>query len=185
MRLRRNKLDNDRYYSAYNTIARSQQVQGVTVLPITDSLMIERDMREDLYKVSVDLQKALKNPGCSADLVLRDGDRIIVERQLNTVRLVGAIPYQSTVPYVKGKHVAYYLRKGGISPSYRNRKMTYIIDQNGQAQNCRRFSKVAPGSQVYLRERATDLTSAQKVSIITSAASALVTAAAVIISILK
>lgn len=185
MRLRRNKLDNDRYSSAYNTIARSQQVQGVTVLPITDSLMIERDLREDLYKVSVDLQKALKNPGCSADLVLRDGDRIVVERQLNTVRLVGAIPYQSTVPYVKGKRIAYYLRQGGIIPSYRNRKMTYIIDQNGQAQNCRRFSKVAPGSQVYLRERATDLTSAQKVSIITSAASALATAAAVVISIVK
>lgn len=185
MRLRRNKLDNDRYSSAYNTIARSQQVQGVTVLPITDSLMIERDLREDQYKVSVDLQKALKNPGCSADLVLRDGDRIVVERQLNTVRLVGAIPYQSTVPYVKGKRIAYYLRQGGIIPSYRNRKMTYIIDQNGQAQNCRRFSKVAPGSQVYLRERATELTTAQKVSIITSAASALTTAAAVVISILK
>lgn len=185
MRRRQSVLDNLRYNNANNTIYRSTQMQGVTTLPISDSLLVEREMREDFYKVAVNLKEVKKNPGSEVDLVLRDGDRIVVEKQKNTVALTGNVPYPNSVPYVEGKTIRYYLRQGGIRASHRNLKMSYAIGPNGQGHAYRRSYKVEPGSEIFLREATSELTSAQKVSIFISAASTLATVAAVVISVLK
>lgn len=184
-RIRQQRLDQERYGSTYNAIIRSSQMQGVTTLPISDSLLVKMRLREDVYKVAVDIRKALKSPGCAEDLVLRDGDRIIVEGQKNTVLLSGTLPYKGAVPYVEGKTLKHYLRQGGIRPTRRNLKMSYVIDQNGQAHAYRRFKKVEPGSEVFLRETTSEMTTAQKVSILVSVASTFATAAAVVVSVLK
>lgn len=185
LRLRQKRLDSDRFANSFNLTARTTQMQGVTTLPIADSLLVERDMREDQYKIAVDLPKILKKPGCNEDLVLRDGDRIVVQEQKNIVTLIGAVPYRSSVPYVKGKTQKYYLRQGGIRPTRRNCTMSYVIGPNGQASSYRRFKKIEPGSEICLRETTDELTTAQKVSILASVASTFTTAAAVVISVIK
>lgn len=185
MRRRQNLLDDLRYNSAFNTTMRSSQMQGIITLPISDSLLVEREMRNDFYKVAVDMASVLKRPGSDIDLVLRDGDRIVVEKQKNTVILSGSVPYKSTVPYVKGKTLKYYLRQGGIRPTRRNLKMSYSIGPNGQGHAYTRNYQIEPGSEIFLREATSELNSTQKVSIFISAASTLATVAAVIISVLK
>lgn len=185
MRERQARLDRDRFYSTYNAILRSSQMQGITTLPISDSLLIVRDTRLGFYKVAVDIRKALKKPGCAADLILRDGDAIIVEKKKNTVSLSGAVAYKGFVPYVEGKRLKYYLRQGGVQPSRRNLKMSYVVGPNGQALSYCKFKKIEPGSEVVLRESTSELTTSQKVSIIVSVASTFATAAAVVISILQ
>ncbi len=185
LRLRRNRLDADRFSNTNFAIQRTSQMQGVTKLPISDSLMVVRDTREDIYKVAVDVRKVQKKPGCPDDLVLRDGDIIVVEKVKNTVYLTGTVPYKGAVPYVKGKTLKYYLRQGGIRPTHRNLKMAYTISQNGQAMSYRRWRKVEPGSEIYLRETTSEMTTAQKITIFTSVASTFATAAAVVIAVLK
>lgn len=185
LRLRMNQLDKDRYTSAYYTATRASQMQTLTMLPITDSLMVERDMREDLYKVAVDIRKALKNPGCDADLVLRNGDRIVVLPVQNTVVLSGEVAHKGAVPYVEGKRLKYYLRQGGIRATRRNIRNAYVVAQNGEAQAGRRNVKVDPGSEVVLRQINQDMNTAQTVSIVVSIASTLATMAAVVISVLN
>jgi len=184
-RMRQNRLDDDRYNNSNNLINRSSQMQGITTLPISDSLLIERTMRENCYKVAVDVRKALNKPGCTEDLVLRDGDRIVVEEQKNTVYITGTVPYRGAVPFVEGKTLKYYLRQGGVRPSHRNLKMSYVIDQNGQAHAYRRFKKIEAGSEIYLRETTSEMKTSEKVSVIVSMASAFATAAAVVISVLN
>lgn len=185
MRIRRNRLDADRYNSAYSASQRASQMQTLTDLPITDSLLVERYMREDLYKVAVDIHKALSKPGCAEDLVLRDGDRIVVMAHQNTVKISGAVPYVSAVPYVEDKSLMYYLRQGGIRATRKNIKNTYIISLNGEAKAARRYMSVEPGSEIVLREKVQDLNTAQTVSVITSVASTMATMAAIVISVLR
>ncbi len=185
LRIRQNRLDIVRFNTVYGATQRASQMQTLDVMPISDSLLVVRDTREDVYKVAVDLQKVLKHPGCEEDLVLRNGDRIVVEAQKNTVKLAGNVPYKGSVPYVEGKTLKFYLRQGGIRPSRRNLKMTYVIAQNGQASSYRRFKEIEPGSEIYMREVTSELTTAQKVSIWASVASTLATAAAVVISIIN
>ncbi|MBQ0057270.1 MAG: SLBB domain-containing protein [Bacteroidales bacterium] len=185
IRLRRNKLDADRYSSAYMSSQRASQMTTLTMLPITDSLLIERDLREDLYKVSVDIQEALGKPGSDKDLVLRDGDRIVVLPVQNTVRISGAVPYVCTVPYVEGKRLKHYLRQGGIRADRKNVRNTYIIAQNGEAIAAHRRTKVEPGSEVVLREKISDMNSAQRITALATISSTLATMGAVIIAVLK
>ena len=185
LRLRLKDLDKQRYASAYQATLRATQMQPLTMLPITDSLMVEREMREDFYKVAVDIQKVLDKPGCPQDLVLRDGDRIVVLPLENTVKISGAVAYEGTVPYVEGYRLKHYLRQGGIRASRNNVRNTYIVAQNGSAINAHRNTKVEPGSEIVLRERTQALNTSQTVSVIVSIASTMATMAAVVISVLR
>lgn len=185
-RMRQMRLDEERTAHAYNIELRASQLQpGAKTLPISDSLLVEQYLREDYYKVAVDLPKVLAEPGSDEDLALQDGDRVIVNPYINTVKLAGNVPYQGAVPYVEGKTLKYYLRQGGVTSNRRNIKMSYVIGPNGQAFSGRRNMKIEPGSEVYLRQSTEALTTAQKISIFATVASTFATAAAVVISVVK
>lgn len=185
-RMRQIRLDEERFNVSYTIERSASQLQpGAKTLPITDSLLIEQFMREDYYKVAVDLQKILKNPGCPEDLALQDGDRVVVNPHVNTIKLAGNVAYAGAVPYVKGESLKHYLRQGGVTASRRNVKMSYVIGPNGKAMSGRRHMEIEPGSEIYLRQSTEALTTAQKISIFATVASTFATAAAVVISVVK
>jgi len=188
LRLRQKSLDNSRFSNTF-TIERytsgAMSDNNKKHLPLSDSLLIERDMREDFYKVAIELKKVLKKPGSSEDLVLRDGDRIVISPQVNTVKLSGAVAYASAVPYVKGERLKFYLRQSGVQPSIRNIRASYVIGPNGQAKAGRRRMEIEPGSEIVLVQRNEPLAVAQKVSIFASIGSTLATVTALVISVLK
>ena len=119
-----------------------------------DSLYREQNQHEDIYRVAVNLQSVLKNPGGVDDLILRGGDRLVVEETNNTVKITGAVPFENTVPYVKGKNVKYYMQQGGAR-GRSNRRWAYIIYQNGSAQMVKDGAEVEPGCTIVLPERHT------------------------------
>lgn len=74
---------------------------------------IEKFQVPDEYPVGIDLAEAMKNPGSDADLVLRDGDRLIVPQYNGTVKVNGAVMYANTVAYERGKRLRLLHRPGG------------------------------------------------------------------------
>ena len=93
------------------------------------------------YPVGIDLVEAIKNPGSDADIVLREGDRLIVPQYNGTVKINGAVMYSNTVAYEKGKSVAYYVDQAGGFASDAVKRRAYIIYMNGKvakvgAQRC-------------------------------------------------
>ena len=46
---------------------------------------------EDTFTVGIDLEKALTNPGSTADIVLREGDVVSIPKNNNTVTINGAV----------------------------------------------------------------------------------------------
>ena len=148
-----------------------------------DSLLQEKYTHEDIYRVAVNLQSALKNPGGVDDLVLRDGDRVIVEEINNTVRITGAVPYENTVPYVKGKSAKYFMQQGGAR-GRANRKWAYIVYQNGSAQMIKDGAKVEPGCSIVLPERHTTV-DPTKTSMWVGIGSTIATMAAVVVSAIR
>jgi protein involved in polysaccharide export with SLBB domain len=148
-----------------------------------DSLLQEKYTHEDIYRVAVNLQSAIKNPGGVDDLILRDGDRLIVEEVNNTVRITGAVPYENTVPYVKGKSAKYFMQQGGAR-GRANRKWAYIVYQNGSAQMIKDGAKVEPGCSIVLPERHTTA-DPTKASLWVGIGSTIATMAAVVVSAIK
>lgn len=102
----------------------------------------------DEYPVGIDLAAALKNPGCDDDLVLREGDRLVVPQYIGTVKINGAVMYANTVAYEKGKRASYYIdQAGGFAPDAIKSK-SYIIYMNGKVAKVGHGAKVQPGCEI-------------------------------------
>ena len=104
----------------------------------------------DEYPVGVDLEEALKRPGSDADVVLRDGDRLIVPQYNGTVKVNGAVMYANTVAYEKGKRASYYIDQAGGYAADAVRKRAYIIYMNGKVAKVGHGAKVQPGCEIVI-----------------------------------
>lgn len=113
----------------------------------TDTLSLKVD---SVFSVGIDLQKALAAPGSDADVVLREGDRLIIPEMVNTVKINGAVMMPNTVSFQKGKSVKYYINQaGGFSNNARKSK-AFIIYMNGQVAKVGSSGKnlIEPGCEI-------------------------------------
>ena len=102
----------------------------------------------DSYPVGIDFEKALKNPGCDEDIVLREGDRIIVPEYNGTVKISGDVMYPNTVTYEKGKRPVYYIDQAGGWGNRAKKSHTYIIYMNGKVAKVGHNAKIQPGCEI-------------------------------------
>ncbi|WP_308225782.1 polysaccharide biosynthesis/export family protein [Prevotella sp.] len=102
----------------------------------------------DEYPVGIDLELAIKNPGDDADMVLREGDRLIVPQYNGTVKVNGAVMYANTVAFEKGKRASYYIDQAGGYASDAVKSRAYIIYMNGKVAKLSHGAKVQPGCEI-------------------------------------
>lgn len=100
------------------------------------------------YYVGLELEKALKNPGGEHDLLLRNGDKIIVPQYTETVKINGEVMYPNTVGYVKGKKAKFYIKQAGGYGQRAKKRHTIIIYMNGKVAKAKTGAKVLPGSEI-------------------------------------
>lgn len=102
----------------------------------------------DEYPVGIDLSEAIKHPGSDEDLVLREGDRLVVPQYNGTVKINGAVMYANTVGYEKGKRASYYIDQAGGFASDAVKNKAYIIYMNGKVAKVSHGAKVQPGCEI-------------------------------------
>lgn len=102
----------------------------------------------DEYPVGIDLAEALKNPGSDEDLVLREGDRLIVPQYDGTVKINGAVMFANTVAYVKGKRASYYIDEAGGFASDAVKSKAYVIYMNGKVAKVSQGARIQPGCEI-------------------------------------
>ena len=102
----------------------------------------------DEYPVGIDLTEAIKHPGSDDDLVLREGDRLVVPQYNGTVKINGAVMYANTVGYEKGKRASYYIDQAGGFASDAVKNKAYIIYMNGKVAKVSHGAKVQPGCEI-------------------------------------
>ena len=102
------------------------------------------------YPVGIDLAEAIKHPGSDADLILREGDRLIVPQYNGTVKINGAVMYANTVAYEKGKSVSRYIDEAGGFAADAYKSKAYIIYMNGKVAKIGHGAKVEPGCEIVI-----------------------------------
>ena len=102
------------------------------------------------YPVSIDLPEALANPGSDADIILREGDRLVIPQYNGTVKINGAVMLANTVAYEKGKKASYYIDQAGGFASDALKSKAYIIYMNGKVAKLSHGAKVQPGSEIVI-----------------------------------
>ena len=113
-----------------------------------DSVSLEKLMADDYYAVGIELDKALSNPGSDYDVVLREGDRLVVPEYVSTVKINGDVMYPNTTVYLKDKRVKYYIAQAGGYGARAKRNKAYIVYMNGRVARVKGRAKVEPGCEI-------------------------------------
>ena len=108
------------------------------------------------FDVGINLKEAVDKPGGAADIVLRDGDRIIVPMFTNTVKINGEVMFSNTTPFVKGKSLKYYIEKAGGYSQRAKKSKAYVVYMNGSVAKAKKRSSklVQPGCEIVVPARA-------------------------------
>ena len=151
-----------------------------------DSLDIRKLDIGTTYAVGIELDKALAKPGSNADLVLREGDRIIIPEYNGTVKISGDVMYPNTVAYEKGKSVSYYIDQAGGWGNRAKKSKTIIVYLNGTVAKVSHKAKVRPGCEIVVasKPKSDGKSLAQWLAIGTSTAS-IATMIATIVNLIK
>jgi protein involved in polysaccharide export with SLBB domain len=120
----------------------------------TDSIQTNQLSLYKTYTVGIYLDKAMENPGGDFDIVLRDGDRIIVPEYNGTVKISGNVQFPNTVAYTEGKGYKWYVNKAGGFGNRAKKSKSFIIYQNGTMAQVGRGTKVEPGCEIVVPTKA-------------------------------
>ena len=130
------------------------------ILAGNDSIALAKAVQKlenmETFDVGINLKEAVEKPGGAADIVLRDGDRIIVPVFTNTVKINGEVMFSNTTPYVKGKNLKYYIEKAGGYSQRAKRSKAYVVYMNGSVAKAKKRSTklVQPGCEIVVPARA-------------------------------
>ena len=156
----------------YEQVAAEEAAKTGKSVDITNSERIKKFQIEDTYSVGIELDKAIANPGSDVDIVLREGDRIVVPQYTGTVKINGEVMYPNTVGFVKGKKASYYIDQAGGFNNKAKKGQTYIIYMNGMVAKVSHNAKPMPGCEIVVPAKATTKMSiAETMTIGTSVAS--------------
>ena len=140
----------------------------------------------DTYPVGIELDKALSNPGSDDDIVLREGDRIIIPTYNGTVKIDGEVMYPNTVAFKDGKNAKYYINQAGGYNRYAKKNMAYVIYMNGTVAKVSDGAKIRPGCEIVVPQKAMNRkTGLSEYLAIGSTAAAIATMGATIGNLLK
>ena len=109
--------------------------------------------------IGINLDQILKNPGLKSDLLIEDGDIIIIPKKLETVRLRGELLYPTTVRHSPSRGLKYYINSAGGFDLKAKRSSTYVVFANGDVARTKKFlffnlyPKAEPGCEVIVPKK--------------------------------
>lgn len=121
-----------------------------TVQRQMDSVDISKIEVLDIQTVGIELDKALSNPGSDYDVVLQDGDKLIIPQFTNTVKISGNVIFPNTVTYKENKSLKYYIEQAGGYGQNAKKSKAIIIYKNGTVARAKgsKSSLIQPGCEI-------------------------------------
>lgn len=134
----------------------------------------KRQEISDTKIVGIELDKALEHPGNDKyDIVLEEGDRLVIPQYDNTVTISGEVMYPNTVAYNPQASLSYYINQAGGFGLQARKNRVFVMNKNGTASRVRSSKDIKPGSTIVVTAKAKKerLTTAQILSMSMSFAS--------------
>jgi protein involved in polysaccharide export with SLBB domain len=89
-------------------------------------------------RIGVDLAAVLKNPRTRDNLVLQDGDSLIIPTYIGVVDVRGEVNSPVAVAYVPGADLSYYVAAAGGWGRLADSKRAFVTQPNGKVESRRR-----------------------------------------------
>lgn len=165
-------------------VEKLKQQELIKIATLNDSTDIRKIQINDMPYVVIHLESALQNPGDDRwDVILREGDRLIIPQFNNTVSVSGEVMYPTTLTYTPGASLSHYIEQCGGYSLKSKKSRVFAIQMNETVKRVRSSRDIQPGSNIVVpakpKRQVMNLT--QLISLIMS----LTTLAAVAVSALK
>lgn len=117
-----------------------------------DSLSTQMLEIPKYYVVGINLQAAMKDKGGARDVILQEGDELMVPVYSSVVKISGAVVYPNAVTFEKNKNLKKYVLNAGGYAQNAKRK-AYVVYANGQVETVRggifkKYPKIKPGCEI-------------------------------------
>ena len=113
-----------------------------------DSIITSKLELGNTYSVGIYLDEAVKNPGGSYDILLREGDRLFVPEYNASVKISGDVFFPNTMSYIDGKNANFYVNQAGGYGNRAKKSKTFIVYQNGTVGLVSKGAKPEPGCEI-------------------------------------
>ena len=125
-----------------------------------DSLLVNSSMTDREQTIGIDLVKILGQPGSKYDLIVQENDVIQIPKQLQTIRLSGALLRPGTVRYdTKFSFMNYIDNAGGFADEAKKSK-SYVLYANGSIDRThnllgiKKYPRIEPGAEIIVPKKA-------------------------------
>jgi protein involved in polysaccharide export with SLBB domain len=169
--------------------AKLNQLKRLQANAADSSLAVKEDEILNNVYVGINLEKILAAPKSSADLILEEGDVLRIPKELQTVKVNGAVLYPVTTSFSQGRSFKYYVSQGGGFSEKSTRKRSYVIYANGSVRSTRKvflfnnYPSIEPGAEVFVPKK--DARKAVSAGEIVGISSALASMAIIILNLVK
>lgn len=128
---------------------KEMQRQILKIVATSDSVDVNKIALGDTQVVGINLNKALANPGDPEwDIVLTEGDELVVPEINNTVSINGEVMYPNTVAYKKKAKLNFYINQAGGFSSRAQKRKTFAVNMNGTVTRVRNEKDIQPGCKI-------------------------------------
>jgi protein involved in polysaccharide export with SLBB domain len=144
--------------SSNQTISSSVKEERITEI-IKRNAMSEDIPFAKSESIGINLEDIIKSPGKKSDLLVEEGDIIVIPKKLETVRLRGELLYPTTVRHITTRGLKYYINSAGGFDLKAKRSGTYVVYANGDVARTKKFlflnfyPKAEPGCEVIVPKK--------------------------------
>jgi len=139
-------------------------------------------------QVALNLGQILEDPGSKYDYLMRRGDRIVIPKLLQTVKITGQVNFPVSTRYQKGKSFNQYIDAAGGFTDSAYAKGAYVVYANGDVDRTKKFlffknrPKLEPGAQIVVpkAEAEEELSTRERIAILSIVVSTLAVIANVV-----
>lgn len=136
------------------TYAEIQKRNTLLKLIVTDSIDIRKLELSDVRTVGIYLDRALAEPGGEWDIVLRNGDNLIIPQFTNIVSTNGEVIYPNSITYRDGASLSYYINQSGGFSQRARRHRVFAVNMNGTVTRVRSSKDIEPGCEIVVPSKA-------------------------------
>lgn len=140
------------------TLTAAEKVKQQTMLKLAvsgDSIDMRKLDFGETQMVGINLEQALAHPGSNQwDIVLRDGDKLIIPQYNNTVSINGQVMYPNSVAYREGARLSYYIDQAGGYGQRAKSNRVFAVNMNGTVTRVRSSKDITPGCTILVPAKA-------------------------------
>lgn len=123
-------------------------------IALLDSILDMKLGLETQYLVAFNIEEAVANPGGDDDILLKEGDVLVVPEYTGTVKVSGEVFNPVVMSYKNGENKSYYIKHAGGFSNNARKRAVYVVYMNGAVkQLSRKSGDIQPGCEIVVPAR--------------------------------